>query len=107
MRSIDDRFVEGYGWQDDDEEGEGITSHWTSIVNQCEGYLERKLTPEEITTISLSVEFGPAPILANDDERRVIFSQVRAYRKRFGTNGAISLAPVDVRHILSGNGIYI
>lgn len=58
------------GWYcGENSEGDSIWNHWTATVEFIRMHMCRSLTDREITELSVSLSFGPTPLLS--DEQRV------------------------------------
>lgn len=67
--SIWDFYYTDEGWYcGNDSEGNAVFNHWTATVEYLRMHMCRQLTDREITEISISLSFGPTPMLTNEQK---------------------------------------
>lgn len=67
--SIWEFYFQDEGWYcGNDSEGNSVFNHWTATVEYLRMHLCRQLTDREITEISVSLSYGPTPLLTNEQK---------------------------------------
>lgn len=67
--SIWEFYYTDEGWYcGNDSEGNAVFNHWTATVEYLRMHLCRQLTDREITEISVSLSYGPTPLLTNEQK---------------------------------------
>lgn len=77
VKSIWDNFERINGWYGGmDRKGRQVYNVWTPVTKYAKRYLKRNLTEQETTEISLSLRFGPTPLLT-DRQKIYLFNKPR------------------------------